>query len=126
MKVANFPSLYRHVRSGRYYACKKLGGVRRESSGSCDNLAVGSTLLGRFRFDQLISSNLAAIPGSVRGARWMQGGTGQPGDSMAMRQRLPNPKGKWLCAGQGSIVQVVKVLGEVFKKPCVVLPRRRA
>ena len=32
VKVANFPGLYRHSRSsGRYYACKKLGGIRRES-----------------------------------------------------------------------------------------------
>ena len=23
VKVANFPGLYRHARSGRYYACKK-------------------------------------------------------------------------------------------------------
>ena len=37
VKVANFPGLYRHSRSGRYYACKKLGGVRRESSlRTCD------------------------------------------------------------------------------------------
>lgn len=37
VKVANFPGLYRHARSGRYYACKKLGGVRRERSlGTCD------------------------------------------------------------------------------------------
>ncbi len=37
VKVANFPGLYRHARSGRYYACKKLGGVRRESSlKTCD------------------------------------------------------------------------------------------
>ena len=32
VKVANFPGLYRHARSGRYYACKKLGGIRRERS----------------------------------------------------------------------------------------------
>ena len=32
LKVANFPGLYRHSRSGRYYACKKLGGIRRECS----------------------------------------------------------------------------------------------
>ena len=31
VKVANFPGLYRHARSGRYYACKKQGGIRRES-----------------------------------------------------------------------------------------------
>ena len=37
LKVANFPGLYRHTRSGRYYACKKLGGIRRERSlGTCD------------------------------------------------------------------------------------------
>ena len=37
VKVANFPGLYRHSRSGRYYACKKLGGIRRERSlGTCD------------------------------------------------------------------------------------------
>ncbi len=37
VKVANFPGLYRHARSGRYYACKKLGGIRRERSfGTCD------------------------------------------------------------------------------------------
>ena len=30
VKVANFPGLYRHSRSGRYYGCKKLGGTRRE------------------------------------------------------------------------------------------------
>ncbi len=37
LKVANAPGLYRHARSGRYYACKKLGGVRRERSlGTCD------------------------------------------------------------------------------------------
>ena len=32
VKVANFPGLYRHARSGRYYACKKLNGIRRECS----------------------------------------------------------------------------------------------
>ncbi len=38
VKVANFPGLYRHARSGRYYACKKLGGIRRErSSDTCDH-----------------------------------------------------------------------------------------
>ena len=37
VKVANFPGLYRHSRSGRYDACKKLGGIRRERSlGTCD------------------------------------------------------------------------------------------
>ena len=37
VKVADFPGLYRHARSGRYYACKKLGGIRRERSlGTCD------------------------------------------------------------------------------------------
>ena len=37
VKVANFPGLYRHSRSGRYYGCKKLGGIRRERSlGTCD------------------------------------------------------------------------------------------
>ena len=37
VKVGNFPGLYRHARSGRYYACKKLGGIRRESSlRTCD------------------------------------------------------------------------------------------
>ena len=36
-KVANFPCLYRHSRSGRYYACKKLHGVQRERSlETCD------------------------------------------------------------------------------------------
>jgi integrase len=35
--VANFPGLYRHSRSGLYYACKKLHGVRREQSlQTCD------------------------------------------------------------------------------------------
>lgn len=32
VKVANFPGPYRHARSGRYYACKKLNGIRRERS----------------------------------------------------------------------------------------------
>ena len=37
VKVANFPGLYRHSRSGRYYACKKLHGVRWERSlETCD------------------------------------------------------------------------------------------
>ncbi len=37
IKVANYPGLYRHSRSGRYYACKKLHGVRRERSlETCD------------------------------------------------------------------------------------------
>ena len=37
VKVANFLGLYRHARSGRYYACKKQGGLRRERSlGTCD------------------------------------------------------------------------------------------
>ncbi len=37
LKVANFPGLYRHARSGRYYACKKQGSIRREHSlGTCD------------------------------------------------------------------------------------------
>ena len=37
VKVANFPGLYRHARSGRYYGCKKLGGKRREHSlKTCD------------------------------------------------------------------------------------------
>ena len=32
LKVAHVPGLYRHSRSGRYYACKKVGGIRRERS----------------------------------------------------------------------------------------------
>ena len=32
VKVANVTGLYRHARSGRYYACKKLNGSRRERS----------------------------------------------------------------------------------------------
>ena len=37
VKAAHVPGLYRHARSGRYYACKKLGGIRRERSlGTCD------------------------------------------------------------------------------------------
>ena len=37
VKVVSFPGLYRHARSGRYYACKKQGGIRRERSlGTCD------------------------------------------------------------------------------------------
>ena len=37
VKVANSPGPYRHARSGGYYACKKLGGTRREHSlGTCD------------------------------------------------------------------------------------------
>ena len=32
VKVANFPCLYRHSRSGRYYGCKKVRGDRREKS----------------------------------------------------------------------------------------------
>ncbi len=37
VKVTHVPGLYRHSRSGRYYACKKLGGIRRESSlRTCD------------------------------------------------------------------------------------------
>lgn len=37
VKVANFPGLYRHSRSGRYYGCEKLGGIRREKGlETCD------------------------------------------------------------------------------------------
>ena len=38
LKVANFPGLHRHARSGRYYACTtKLGGIRRERRlSTCD------------------------------------------------------------------------------------------
>ena len=32
VKVANYPGLYHHARSGRYYTCKKQGGIRRERS----------------------------------------------------------------------------------------------
>ncbi len=32
IKIANFPGLYRHTRSGRYYGAKKLRGKRRECS----------------------------------------------------------------------------------------------
>lgn len=32
VKVANFPGLYRHARSGRYYGVKKVSGKRRECS----------------------------------------------------------------------------------------------
>ena len=32
VNVAHVPGLYRHSRSGRYYACKKLNGIRRECS----------------------------------------------------------------------------------------------
>jgi hypothetical protein len=39
---------------------------------------------------QQITNNLAS-PGIVPGARWMHGGTGLPGQSQAMRQRLPTP-----------------------------------
>ena len=41
LKVANFPGLHRHSRSGRYYGCKKLGGVRRgKSLETCDRKIV--------------------------------------------------------------------------------------
>ena len=37
VKVADFPGPYRHSRSGRYYSCKKLHGIRRERSlETCD------------------------------------------------------------------------------------------
>ena len=37
VKVANLPCLYRHSRSGRYYACKKVSGRRKEHSlETCD------------------------------------------------------------------------------------------
>ena len=32
IKVPNFPCLYRHSRSGRYYGCKKISGTRYETS----------------------------------------------------------------------------------------------
>ena len=32
VKVTHIPGLYRHALSDRYYACKKLSGIRRESS----------------------------------------------------------------------------------------------
>ena len=38
-------------------------------------------------FLQLISNNRGGWPGTVVGARWIQGGTGLPGYAMAMRQR---------------------------------------
>lgn len=40
---------------------------------------------------QLISSKRGGSPGLVGGARWMPGGTGQPGYVVAMRQRWPMP-----------------------------------
>ena len=50
VKVANFPGLYRHARSGRYYACKKLGGIRRESSlRTCDRKIAETTAQGMDR-----------------------------------------------------------------------------
>lgn len=41
---------------------------------------------------QLISRSRGGWPGSVAGARCTQGGTGLPGQAVAMRQRLPRPK----------------------------------
>jgi hypothetical protein len=48
---------------------------------------------------QLISSSRGGSPGRVSGARWTQGGTGLPGQSTAMRQRWPVPKGKGCAPG---------------------------
>ena len=48
---------------------------------------------------QLISSSRGGSPGRVSGARWTQGGTGLPGQSTAMRQRWPMPKGKGCAPG---------------------------
>ena len=51
---------------------------------------------------QLISSNLITCPGKGSGARWMHGGTGLPGHTIAMRQRLLKPKENGLAAGNGT------------------------
>ena len=53
------------------------------------------------RCNQLISSSLGGSPGRVAGARWMHGGTGQPGYSKAIRQRCPRPNEKGRAAGPG-------------------------
>lgn len=40
---------------------------------------------------QLMRRRRGGWPGTVAGARWTQGGTGLPGQSVVMRQRLPKP-----------------------------------
>ena len=52
--------------------------------------------------NQLISSRRGALPCVVSGARWMQGGTGLPGYSTAMRQRWPTPKENGRACGTGA------------------------
>jgi len=51
---------------------------------------------------QLISSNRAGSPGNVFGARWMQGGTGLPGQATVMRQRFPWPNANGRAPAMGS------------------------
>jgi hypothetical protein len=54
------------------------GGVRHKLEMNAARRGVNAKVSGR-PFSQLISSSLGVWPGSVSGARWMQGGTGHPG-----------------------------------------------
>ena len=76
VKVANFPGLYRHARTGRYYACKKLNGIRRERSlaegVSTAPVLVASTALGQEAYAVMITPDM---PGS---AQCIQARTAKP------------------------------------------------
>ncbi len=81
VKVANYPGLYRHARSGRYYACKKLGGIRRERSlGTCDRKIAERRMkewLGSLqRFSKRLSAWQAGDGENVfGGGAWVGGGS---------------------------------------------------
>ena len=69
-----------------------------------------------------MSSKRVGWPGSVRGARWMHGGTGLPGHSVATRHRLPRTEGKRLCPGQGNVVEIVVVVVQEREEVGVIGP----
>ncbi len=73
--------------------------LRKQPVGGLVKLKRGSRLC---QVLQLISSKRDGWPGIVSGARWMQGGTGEPGYSTAMRQRLPSPKETGRACGTGA------------------------
>ena len=53
IKVANVPGLYRHAKSERYYAAKKINGKRRERSlGTTDRSRAGNPAASPWRTSQ--------------------------------------------------------------------------
>ena len=100
VKVANFPGLYRHSRSGRYYACKKLHGIRRERSlETCDRKIAERRLKEWVGNLEKVDAEVekTTLDGTDRelSCRHRQPEREQPGDRPVHHQEVPRLVAAW-------------------------------